>query len=180
MNVPSPIAGSDGSPPRPDETFASTEFLLRSSTERDLAARKALREIKVRRPIDLLVSRLEEEDGERWFEDGFDDEPLNLLGSPREVLQKPNASVDVFRTVKNKSKRLHKLGVENSDPELRQRGLCGYFLTISAALVHHRVLLSSLPQAELRDILLELASALPSEWSEFLERAADVEGWTRC
>ena len=112
------------------------------------------------RPIDDLISRLEQPDGIVWFSTQMGDPTLAPLGDGSAPL-----GVATLREVKEVAK--HWLGRPSSVDE-RLRGLLGYFLAVALALRHHDENISSRSLADIRSVLSDLATAVPDPWQSVL------------
>jgi hypothetical protein len=121
------------------------------------------------RPASRLIERIEMADGKDWFLRMLQDGPLARHGPALDTVLGGQASLEQLRELKGSSKRLFK---RRLDPHDRLYGMAGYFLSVAAAWLHHGVIICSRSQAELADILLELATAAPPPWDSFLGAAA--------
>jgi hypothetical protein len=120
------------------------------------------------RPIDELIAYLSSGIAARWLELALDHGPMKDFGSAREWLFDGRASATQMRAVKDQSKRLLKKAVA---PQERLAAMAGYFIAIAASVVHHRIVPSDRPLGDIREVLIDLATALPEPWSEMLGKA---------
>lgn len=120
------------------------------------------------RPIDELIAYLTSGIASKWLEFALDHGPMKGIGSARELLLEGRASAEQMRSVKEQSKRLLKKAAASQE---RLAAMAGYFIAIAAAVVHHRTIPSDRPYADIRDVLIDLATALPDPWSEMLGKA---------
>lgn len=112
------------------------------------------------RPVDDLISRLEQPDGVAWFSTQMNDRTLARLcdgTAPLDVL--------TLREVKEAAKQW--LGRPSSVDE-RLRGLLGYFLAVALALRQHDENISSRPVPDIQSVLSDLATAIPDPWQSVL------------
>jgi hypothetical protein len=123
-----------------------------------------------RRPVDDLIDRLGAADGATWLE-GALERVLGDLGSAREQLVEGRATIAQLASVKEHSQTLLRAG---PDADSRLAGIAGYFLALAAALRHHGHALSSRGRDELDAVLLDLATAAPSPFSELLSGATQA------
>lgn len=121
-----------------------------------------------RRPVDALIDRLGASDGMAWFTRFLASGPLGETGDADAAILHGAANLDQLGAIKERSKELLADAIAEDD---RLAGLAGYFFTIAAGLVHHGSNLSSRSLADLRPVLLDLASACPEPWSGLLTRA---------
>lgn len=122
------------------------------------------------RPVDDLIDRIGEPGGREWFLQALEDGPAAASGSPREMLIEGKATVDGLLVMKEQGKAL--FGNEASGSDSRLSGMIAYFLAVAAALVHYGVRISGRAKEDLEPIFLDLASAAPGPWGEFLSKAA--------
>jgi hypothetical protein len=121
------------------------------------------------RPVDSLVERLEHPDGASWFTSALARSPVGTSGDPATTVLDGGASADELTTIKERAKTAYGIA---ADEDGHRVALLGYFLAISAALVHHGVRITSQPRAGLNEQLADLSIALPAPWGVFVERAA--------
>lgn len=150
------------------------------------------------RPIDRLIARLEADDGVHWLSAALTEIPIDVV-APGTWFARSGSGLtahDVFigrgqveslkagdsggsssaeqhlatlRAVKHRCKQI----VSNPRNEEQMLvGTLGYFLSVAAGALHHRVQLSSRPADELDAALLDLASVLPEPWSDLMNAAA--------
>jgi len=154
-------------PPAPLDPSAaakSLRFLLRSPSL------GAAREPET--PVLHLKQRLEQEDGGAWLRACLAKEPFAPLVDAERALTAGTLALAELEALKRRAKR----GFGPEQPrELRLASIAAYFLAIAAALAHHRARLSSQPLADVRAILLDLATAIDEPWSSLLSAAAFVE-----
>jgi hypothetical protein len=112
------------------------------------------------RPIDDLISRLEQPDGVAWFSTQMSDRTLARLGNG-------TASLDVATLRELKEVAKNWLGRPSSVDE-RLRGLLGYFLAVALALRQHDENISSRSVADIQSVLSDLATAIPDPWQSVL------------
>jgi hypothetical protein len=121
-----------------------------------------------RRPVDDLLDRLSAPDSSAWFHAAL---KTNLLGGDPQLaerLLRGTAQGDEITALKQHVK--HVAGSTNQREEWLTGVLC-YFLLVAAGLAHDGVLRSSRDPQEMRECLLELATAVPSAWADLLTRA---------
>jgi len=123
-----------------------------------------------RRPVDALIDRLGAADGMAWFTRFLASGPLAETGDAESAILDGAAQLDQLGAIKERSKELLADAIAEDD---RLAGLAGYFLTIAAGLAHHGANLSSRSLADLRPVLLDLASVCPEAWSRLLTRAIE-------
>lgn len=112
------------------------------------------------RPIDDLISRLEQPDGLAWFSSQMSTRPLARLANGTAPLD-----VATLREVKEVAKNWL---ARPSSVDERLRGLLGYFLAVALALRHHDENISSRALADIRSVLSDLATAVPEPWQSVL------------
>jgi len=150
------------------------------------------------RPIDRLIARLEADDGVHWLASALTEIPI-VVAAPGTWFARSGSGLtahDVFigsgpvesrkadrpggrppaeqhlatlRAIKHRCKQIV------SSPRNEEQmlvGTLGYFLTVAAGALHHRVQLSSRPADELDAALLDLASVLPEPWCDLMNAAA--------
>lgn len=122
-----------------------------------------------RRPVDDLIDRLKKGDGASWLPVALENGPMRGMGSPVEMLVQGKATAQQCGVIKDHSKVFVRKAV---DTDARVAGIAGYFLAIAAGLKHHGLLITTRERAGLRDILLDLAEALPKPYSELVSQAA--------
>ena len=123
------------------------------------------------RPVDELIGYLSSGIAAKWLEFALDHGPMKEIGPAREYLLDGRATADQMRLAKNQSKRLLKKATTSQE---RLAAMAGYFISIAASLAHHRVVSSDRPYADIRNVLIDLATALPEPWSDMLGRATIV------
>lgn len=118
-------------------------------------------------PLGEVIRRLERADGAAWLNACLKEQPLAPIAGPD---GKPDArtSLDVLKRLKHDSKRLLPAA---GDEGTRLRAVLAYFVAVGAALAQHGVLISSRPQSDVEQAILDLAAALPAEWAVLLEPA---------
>jgi hypothetical protein len=124
-----------------------------------------------RRPVNDLVDRLLEPDGDQWLSRILHTGPVATHGLPKELLCEGRATFEQLMAIKGQSKQMLQ---GPGGRESRASALMGYMLAVAAALVHHGRMISSRPRSELDAVLLELADVTPGEWAGLLRRAARV------
>ncbi len=116
------------------------------------------------RPVDRLIERLQQADGETWLHSALDNSPgswfLSLEGSP---------SAAELEEFKQQAKVTF---AKADDADARLAGLLRYLFVIAAGLNYLGALLSSQPAPEISATLLDLAVALPAPWNDFIAEAA--------
>lgn len=132
--------------------------------------RRAARLLKLgrdeqRRAVDALLDDLAAHAPAR-LEELLASGPAGTLGPPLETFVAGGAGLAALADAKDRCKVA-------PERDLRERleRLAGYFTAIAAALAHHRTRICSRSSEELEPILLDLAAATPSPWSELFSRA---------
>lgn len=116
------------------------------------------------RPVDRLIERLQQADGETWLHSALKNSPdswfLSLEGRPTaaELEEFKQQAKDTF--------------AKADDTDARLAGLLRYLFAIAAGLNYLGALLSSQPAPEISAALLDLAVALPAPWNDFIAEAA--------
>jgi hypothetical protein len=123
-------------------------------------------------PASELQRRLTQPDGSPWLAATLRKPPFSLLDDARAALVDGRASLAEITQWRLQCKQI--VG-QAAAREVFLAGVAGYFFALAAALLHHRRYLSSQPLAELREILIDLATVVDEPWSSFLSRAAFVE-----
>lgn len=127
----------------------------------------------VRRPIDRLVDRLRTPGGPEWLLDTLRLPVWSLQDDPETAIARGRLSLAALDSLKERCKLA---AFSDPDSNLRLVATGGYYLAIAAAAVHHNRLITSLPQDELANALLDLGEALPEPWTGMLGRAALLLG----
>jgi len=116
------------------------------------------------RPVDALIDRLQQVDGEAWLRSALESSPspwfLSLEGSP---------SSDELEDFKQQAKTTFAKAEEEDE---RLAGLLRYLLVLAAGLNCHGSLISSQPGPEISSTLLDLAVALSEPWNDYIAEAA--------
>ena len=112
------------------------------------------------RPVDDLISRLEQPDGPEWFRRQFAEPALAVLADPHGP-----GDLNALSAAKTVGKQL--LSGPGSRDE-RLRGLLAYFLSIAAALQRFDSNISSRTIADIEPVLADLATAVPEPWQSVL------------
>ena len=116
------------------------------------------------RPVDRLIERLQQTDGETWLHSALKNSPdswfLSLEGSP------DAAELEEFK------QQAKVTFAEADEANTRLAGLLQYLFVIAAGLNYQGALLSSQPASEISATLLDLAVALPAPWNDFIAEAA--------
>ena len=120
-------------------------------------------------PLEMLVERLEANDGSEWLATRLAGGACAGLGRPRPLFTGPDTNLDTLRRIKDRSKEL---ATHAKDPDERLGGIAAYFLAIAAAARHHDTMISSQNEAELASQLLDLATVMPSPYTELLGAVA--------
>ena len=120
------------------------------------------------RPVDELINYLSTGIASKWLEFALDHGPAKGIGPARAMLLEGAATPDQMRAIKDHSKRLLKKAATQQE---RLAAMAGYFISIAASVVHHRVVPSDRPYADIRNVLIDLATALPEPWSDMLGQA---------
>ena len=116
------------------------------------------------RPVDRLIERLKEADGESWLQSALEDSPSSWFLSLEES---PDAAE--LEEFKQQAKVTF---AEADEANTRLAGLLQYLFVIAAGLNYQGALLSSQPASEISATLLDLAVALPAPWNDFIAEAA--------
>jgi hypothetical protein len=116
-----------------------------------------------RRAVDLLIEHLESRGGSEL-------ESLLASGPARGVSVSGDATLSDLIEAKRRCTLEEDAGLQG-----RLERLAGYFTVVAAALCHHRVLVCGRSLAELRPILIDLASVTEGSWSDLFARASAVE-----
>ncbi len=119
-------------------------------------------------PVERLLDRLCEDDGDRWFDSALQAGPACGAGPADRLLTSPGPSLEALKLIKQKSKLIHQ---QATDEETRLPARLTYFLVQAAALAHHGVLISSLDRKRVISILTDLAEVVPPQWRALLDRA---------
>ena len=120
------------------------------------------------RPIDDLLDRLDEDDGEEWFETSILTGPLSSQGLPEETLMEGLGSLEQFKDINKESRVLLKNAEQRED---RLCAMVAYFFSIAGAIVHHDTLITSRSREELDPLFFDLSASVPEPWPNFLARA---------
>lgn len=124
-----------------------------------------------------LQQRLEQEDGAAWLAGCFAQPPFAAsVSAPSAAsvdwgvaLVDGTAPLTALEALKERAKS----GFADARPrEERLAAAAAYFLAIAAARRHHGRAISSLPDAALRALLIDLAAAAPEPWSSLFSAAA--------
>lgn len=126
-----------------------------------------------RRPIDRLVERLRSPGGPEWLLDMLRQPIWSIPEDPDNAIARGRMSLAGLDGLKERCKLA---AFSDPDSNLRLAATGGYYLAIAAAAVHHNRLITSLPQDELANALLDLGEALPEPWTALLGRAALLLG----
>jgi hypothetical protein len=150
---------------RPDPTFipapptiteAVTSRMLRASVREGV------------RPVDDLIERLLEPDGPTWLESRLAVIMPAETGY-RDLFCTRGPGLNQLHAMKNQGKAWLRTA---ATPDERLAGTAAYFLAVAAALRWHRTVITSAAAAdggaELRSVLLDLASALPEPWASMV------------
>jgi hypothetical protein len=120
-----------------------------------------------RRPVDDLIDRLRRPDGSPWLTSALA-AALAPGESPRELLIDGGGSLERLRAIKERGKAMLQ---SFTTPQERLSGLACYFMSIAAALRHHRTPIGGRDDDELRSALLDLAESAPPPWDDLVAQA---------
>ena len=143
--------------------------------ESGLTTQQALRFLSLglqdrRRPVDQLVDRLHQADGEPWLRVAVVTGLRPGLAPADLLLGDAQPSLDQLKELKKAGQRMFKGG---KDEDARLTGLASYCLSLAGGLVHHGQLLSSQDPEVIAELMDSLAAVLPGEWARLVERAAE-------
>lgn len=124
----------------------------------------------LRRPVDGLIARLREGDGQEQLASLLEAGPARRFGSIEGTLLRGGVSLAVLFEIKEESKRLYRASVQ--DPEARLSGIATYFLALASALANRAARISGTAEDEVRTAWLDLACVAPPPWAELFARAA--------
>lgn len=120
------------------------------------------------RPIDLLLDRLAETDGREWFTNTLRAVYASAELDTDGIAGGTVPDLQALKRIKSDAKkRVASVG----DSRGQLSAMLGYFVTVGLALAFHGERICSRKRGELDPILLDLASACPEPWSDFLSRA---------
>ena len=128
-----------------------------------------------RRPVDELIDRLSEADGDRYFRGTLMPGLQRAYGPAIDRLVERSASLDDLITIKQQAKALHAAAESEAQ---RLIAMAGYFFAVGTALILFNKLICSRPRAELQPIMLDLATVTPPPLSEIIERAANPPNYS--
>ncbi|MCB9881832.1 MAG: hypothetical protein H6834_08590 [Planctomycetes bacterium] len=158
-----------------EESLPSVRFLTRETSDRDQASLSALRAVRVHRPVDALTRRLETEGATNWIESSLALLRREFDLAPDWEFDRGSLGLEILERIKRWSKARFREGTDRGEDAQRDQGLFLYVGCVASAWIHHDRQISSLPHAELRTLFVELASATPRAWRDWLELAI-----TRC
>ena len=119
------------------------------------------------RPVDRVIKRLHEADGEQWFTRAVA-EAAEVTGCDVARLPEEAPSLDDLEDMKERAK------AAGADASTVEEALCAtlaYLVCVAAALAHHGRTITSRSRAEMDRILVDLADAVPARWRTMLLRA---------
>lgn len=143
-----------GPAPAGNDLSSLSDVLARSFMKRALP--------KARSPVEALVARMCEADGQAWFRGLVDGGFQGRVAHPCESLLEGQASLEDLGALKNLAKGLLKKARKE---EARLRYALLYLLAIAAALVHHGIHISSHGAQELKPVFVELSALAPPGWA---------------
>lgn len=120
------------------------------------------------RPVDKLLDRLGESDGENWLRNVLAMEEWSVLASVPNTNAQDAPVIEQLTKIKDAGKMT---AVRGGSPETSLRAMVGYFFAIAGAFALFQTNISSRSATELEPILIDLASVAPPEWSGVFERA---------
>lgn len=150
---------------RPNSTSGS-----RRLTDRQTAGLLGLCVTRSRRPVDRLIDRLQEPDGQDWWRHAIDSICSSLSGlGPEDLLSGRTTVADLTSLVRACSEE----AMTTKGAESQLRFTAGYFAAVAAGLAHHQKLISGRSRNEMEPALHELAELTPEPWAAlFLQAAA--------
>jgi len=104
----------------------------------------------------------------KWLEYALDHGPMRGIGPSREMLLEGRATTEQIRAVKERSKQLLKKALCSRSDWPRWRDI--FFRSPPPSSIIAPVP-SDQPLRSIREVLIDLATALPEPWSELLGRA---------
>lgn len=120
------------------------------------------------RPIESLVERLEQPDGDDWFDATITRLSVADGTDPRSALLEGATTLNALDALKRHGKSTVRGA---TTPDERSAGTLCYLLAMAAGVVHHGTLLSSRPADEVLRALAEVHAVTDAPWSDFLLRA---------
>ena len=105
------------------------------------------------RPVDDVIDRLRQPDGEAWLAAALRSGPSPDSRGMFQALQSREVDLKTLQSMKAASKQMLK---ERTEPDTRTAPVLVYFLVIAAALARHGVLITSHTRDEVDEILIDL------------------------
>lgn len=163
MTTPAPIV--------PGQTPQSNPSV--SHTYDDISANRASVLLRLglpspRNAADDLVDRLEAHGGAEWARAVMAREPFTGAGLDIASIV-GGIPLTTLVLLKDRGKDMVKSPI---DRDGYLAGLAGYYLAIAAAICHHHSIITRTPKADLSQILIEIASVAPPDWSRLFVTAA--------
>lgn len=140
----------------------------------DLQGDRATRMLRLgvvgpRRGVDDLIDRLRTTDGWAWWETCMAE--LGEGSAKDAAARLVNGEADLKFITAGKERHKATMGAGNPAPK-RLTSMAVYYACISAALVHHKKLITGQSQELLSEALADLAASTPEPWSGLIGKAA--------
>lgn len=122
------------------------------------------------RPIDLLIDRLNQPDGQNWLDVQLSENPISKFGAPQQLFVKGEITLDQLQQIKSDCKKLLSTHHDNLS---RMQATIGYFFSIAASLLHYNKLISNRKREEIKAAMNDLSAITSDPWPEFFKSAAE-------